>query len=283
MKIDRGCIKKHANKTFVLKLSDKKISWIDEDAFHDWKLFVSVDLSNNQLGVIAEDTFSCLLFLRNLDLAKNTIFTLPKNIFASNDSLAELDLSSNHLDSIEFLAGLKNLKTLDLSSNRIGTLRDGSVISGLNSLEYLYLSKNCIDSSYCTDMFSGKPEKLVALSLASNTIKMNVNLLMNMVERSTDLKSIDLSNNELDGSLVKQSFERLVKLEEINFSNNRIVGLTRSLFSCLPNLKRKKIKICYLEVDLLKNVSPKKTENEGKHFGRSSLQASVLNDNLQVL
>ena len=71
----------------------------------------------------------------------NVHFPIPNYLFRHLSELRNLYLHNNKLEKVEGLSCLKNLTTLNLSSNAIGSLHPGS-LSCLPNLHTLLLSRN---------------------------------------------------------------------------------------------------------------------------------------------
>lgn len=81
-----------------------------------------LNLSNSHLGALHEDTFASMGDLKYLYLKNCSINIIPYGTFEANKHLITLDLSENDLETIDLetmFEGLDNLKTLDLSGNKL--------------------------------------------------------------------------------------------------------------------------------------------------------------------
>ncbi|XP_040572673.1 uncharacterized protein Cep97 isoform X2 [Lepeophtheirus salmonis] len=121
-----------------------------------------LNLANN--SIVAMEGFKELKLLSWLSLASNKIKTIES--LTQNVHLEHLDLSGNNIPHISDLSYLRNLKTLLLHENRIGTLRlcDRHLPSGLSTLT---LNDNQLmdltDASNLSNL-----SDLVQLTLANN-------------------------------------------------------------------------------------------------------------------
>lgn len=116
--IVNGTVGQDANKIHELKLSDLKITRIDNDNLHMMKLS----------GV-----------LRRLDLSFNLLETLDNIDRMQN--LRDLNVSMNSINQINNLNKLANLKILNLEGNQIKQLAG---LKSLRKLEKLSLKANLI-------------------------------------------------------------------------------------------------------------------------------------------
>ncbi|KAH1055125.1 hypothetical protein J1N35_033190 [Gossypium stocksii] len=179
-----------------------------------------LDLSENHFNDSILASLSEISSLKSLNLADN-IFT-----------------GSNPTNGIEMLSKLNNLETLDLSGNRLGNkiLSQLDEIKNLKNLKELYLGRNEIKSlgSLFHEKEGMKLNKLEVLSLRGNFL--NNSIFSSLVELS-NLKSLDLSGNELEGAINTKNLNALSNLEELMLSGNEVNGFIPSQGLRLMNLK----------------------------------------------
>ncbi|KAK7339812.1 hypothetical protein VNO77_20497 [Canavalia gladiata] len=140
--------------------------------------------------------------------------------------LEVLDLSGNNFNDSDIafaLNGLSSLKSLNLGSNEI-SFRSILNISKLRSLEILDLGGNDLNESILwaleNDGFTW-PTNLQVLSLSSNSFG---NKFLSSLSGLRRLKSLDLSENQLKGSLDISGLSVLTRLEILDLSNNQITN-----------------------------------------------------------
>ncbi|TYH68280.1 hypothetical protein ES332_D06G247100v1 [Gossypium tomentosum] len=205
--------------------------------------------------------------LENLDLSDNHFNNSILASLSELSSLKSLNLTenvftrSNPTNGIEMLSKLNNLETLDLSGNRLGnnilSQLDGFASLKSLRLEYcglegtldiqesnnnwmnlkeLYLEGNEIES--LGSLFHGKEgmklNKLEVLSLRLNFL--NNSVFSSLVELS-NLKSLDLFFNKLEGAIYTKDLNVLSNLEELILSGNEVNGFIPSQGLRLMNLK----------------------------------------------
>ncbi|TYG66134.1 hypothetical protein ES288_D06G243200v1 [Gossypium darwinii] len=232
----------------------------------------SLSLRGNFItGCIANQGFerlsSKLDKLENLDLSDNHFNNSILASLSELSSLKSLNLTenvftrSNPTNGIEMLSKLNNLETLDLSGNRLGnnilSQLDGFASLKSLRLEYcglegtldiqesnnnwmklneLYLEGNEIES--LGSLFHGKEgmklNKLEVLSLRLNFL--NNSVFSSLVELS-NLKSLDLFFNKLEGAIYTKDLNVLSNLEELILSGNEVNGFIPSQGLRLMNLK----------------------------------------------
>lgn len=164
------------------------------------------------------EPLSLLDNLKDLTIFSTSIENLDKFKVLNNLSLTNLKIRSKRLNSISGIAGLKNLKYLDLGGNK--NINDLRVLSNFTSLTTLELSGNAIiDINPLANLTN-----LSTLHLQSNCI-MDISPLADL----TNLTDLFLQNNEIvDAS----PLSNLTNLEYANLLNNP--GLDKSTLENLP-------------------------------------------------
>ncbi|QCE11869.1 protein brassinosteroid insensitive 1 [Vigna unguiculata] len=207
--------------------------------------------------------------LEVIDLSRNY---LSNDILASMEgftSLKELYLSGNLLDSdLHFQAlcsSFKNLEVLDLSYNNLNHTDIGSALTGLSSLNSLYLTNSQLSwrSIYNISKLSSLeklhlggnnlnesgtgsilendtfkwPTNLQRLSLWSNSLS---NKFLSSLRGLPRLQFLDLSYNQLEGSLdisENETFKWPTNLQYLSLRNNRLSNRFVSSLRGLPHLQ----------------------------------------------
>lgn len=178
------------NLTFA-NLRGNKISTLTQRSFQRNKFLVELDISANEISDIHPQAFSGARQLTFVNLSANSLKgSLPSNTFATNYNLKTLDLSMNRLESVGNLSILM-LQNLDLSQCQIKDIRHDSLTS-LPWLTYLNLSYNPIE-----------------------IIPDNI--------QSWYLKQLDLSYCRLS-SITNETFRRLPDIGRINLIGNRFTN-----------------------------------------------------------
>lgn len=157
-----------------------------------------VDCSNRHLTQIPQDL---PIYTTKLQLQNNQIEKLEANgLFSKLENLQVLDLSSNRLQEIEegTFNGARKLIDVNLSSNRIGKLL-GKSLRGLETVRTLAIEKNRI-------------------TCLSNTT----------LNAMTELRQLSLYSNEIrcisEGAFDKQNFLTILNLESNPFNCNCHMG-----------------------------------------------------------
>ena len=156
-------------------------------------------------------------------ISKNALKPLRRNLTA-------LSLPNNLLKSIpDEIFGLPNLNRLDLSQNQIEIL-DSDKLKQSSSLENLDLSENSITGINNIEV----PESMDKLVLKNNYLTLSTMSKFNFVR----LKSLDISHNNLNGTLSKTNFQSSNTLRMLDMSFNQLVNLTDECFINFPRLQR---------------------------------------------
>ncbi|XVF65156.1 hypothetical protein PTKIN_Ptkin09bG0224000 [Pterospermum kingtungense] len=207
--------------------------------------------SNSFSGSNHEKGFQWLSRLHNLETLDLNGNSLKNNIMfhtGSLSSLKTLSLSENNLKGMVHLNELNNLtklKNLDLSGNGIERLRpisnQGKEIGQLRltNLEVLDLSDNLLRNN--TFAFISGLSSLKSLNMAEN--QLNGSIDITELNNLTKLKNLDLSGNEIERlrPISNQGKEtnqlRLTNLEVLDLSNNLLRNNTFAFISDLSSLK----------------------------------------------
>jgi hypothetical protein len=190
-------------------------------------------LRGNKIVTLGEKTFLKNKFLVELDLSANEIKDINPLAFIGARVLAFVNLSANSLQgslpSNTFSTNY-NLKTLDLSMNRLQSVGNLSILM----LENLDLSQ-CQIKDIEKDCLTGLPW-LTHLNLSHNPLE---NIPDNM--QSWFLRDLDLSYCRLS-YITNDTFKRLPELERINLIGNRFTNIFKiSMFDYNDRLESLKL------------------------------------------
>ncbi|XP_043289092.1 leucine-rich repeat-containing protein 15-like [Venturia canescens] len=193
-----------------------------------------------------------------------TVTELEKGVFEST-SLEKLYLKNNSLRYITSgdFAGLRNLKELDLSNNKIERLDTGIFQS--MSLDTLYLNNNSLTHIKSGD-FAGL-HSLIKLDLLSNKIEQ----LENGVFESTSLRFLYLQNNSLS-ELNGEECSGLNRLSTLDLAGYKILKIEKGFAKYLSNV-----------TDLNLSNNPFKQLENGALFGLTKIKhCSIILGNIQL-
>ncbi|KAL4308410.1 hypothetical protein GQ457_01G003540 [Hibiscus cannabinus] len=165
------------------------------------------------------DSIGNLRSLEVLDLSySNLRGSIPANTVGNLTNLVHLSLSLNNLSGLLPVSALNlpQVQFVDLSGNElVGPLP--CRVSGLSQLAELYLDDNFLSGRVPSWLFS--LPSLAVLSLHNNRLTG----FLDRFDKVAPLKSVDLSNNEIDGP-IHASFFRLVNLTDLDLSWNNLSG-----------------------------------------------------------
>ncbi|CAK9805039.1 Protein artichoke [Anthophora plagiata] len=215
-----------------------------------------LELSYNNLQELTEEDFIEAEMLEDLELGHNSLKTLGGGGGGNGDgnggnsvlyplrSLKCLNLTHNELREFSFasLRGLRELRLLDLSSNRIARLHRGRTPSenlveeegeetaggNIQDMRLQHNELRSLDGS----LFLGMKE-MQRLNLSHNALGPTIG--PRDLRGLDGLKVLDLSHNELT-TLEDTSETWLPSLEELNASHNRLVTLSERDFRGFPVL-----------------------------------------------
>ncbi|CAK9810117.1 Protein artichoke [Anthophora quadrimaculata] len=215
-----------------------------------------LELSYNNLQELTEEDFIEAEMLEDLELGHNSLKTLGGGGGGNGDgnggnsvlyplrSLKCLNLTHNELREFSFasLRGLRELRLLDLSSNRIARLHRGRTPSenlveeegeetaggNIQDMRLQHNELRSLDGS----LFLGMKE-MQRLNLSHNALGPTIG--PRDLRGLDGLKVLDLSHNELI-TLEDTSETWLPSLEELNASHNRLVTLSERDFRGFPVL-----------------------------------------------
>lgn len=208
-------LKKSQNIT-LLDISLSNLNKLEMGTFAHVQDLSALVISSSQLRLIAHDAFLPLRpSLTALSLPNNLLKNIPDEIF-SLPILNRLDLSQNHINAIsDQLSSLTSLEFLDLSDNELSDINQVKLPS---SLRKLVLERNQLSMTSVAEFNYGR------------------------------VRELDLSFNQLNGSLKPSSFLNSYTLRNLDLSFNALVSLTNQCFAWCPKLKNLNLKHNKIEV-----------------------------------
>lgn len=187
------------------------------------KMLANLSLANNSFSGKLTAELSSMTSLQYFDVSNNYFYGRIPSALIALQRLIYLNLSSNNLTDIipKGFEKLRELRQLDLHSNRlIGSIDSGLML--LQSAEYIDFSNNKFSGSLPSmlPIVSGLRYSLQYLNLSSN--QLNGSLAYDGAIPFENLKVLDISNNRLSGQL--PSFNFVYSLEILRLSNNGFSG-----------------------------------------------------------
>ncbi|TYG56351.1 hypothetical protein ES288_D08G057500v1 [Gossypium darwinii] len=205
----------------------------------------TLDLSDNRIISLRHfegEKVQPMMNLEVLDLSGNLLKNNDLTYLKGLSSLKSLNIGGNQLEGsidIRVLNNLTKLKLLDLSDNKIESLQsshDGERPLNLSNFEELYLDSNSFTNSLLAQLngFSN----LKSLSIRGNQLNGSINI--KVLNNLTRLKTLDLSDNKIESLQSPHDGERplnLTNLEELYLDSNSFANSLLAQLSGFSNLK----------------------------------------------
>ncbi|XP_057870223.1 LRR receptor-like serine/threonine-protein kinase GHR1 [Cryptomeria japonica] len=186
------------------------------------KMLSNLSFSNNKLSGKLDAQLHSLSSLQYFDISNNLFNGRIPSAIVALERLVYLNLSSNKLSEKipDGLGKLRELRWIDLHSNQLSGIIDNGVM-GLQNLEHIDFSDNQF-SGTLSQMLSHESglSQLQYLNLSNNQL---VGSLLDYHSSSfANLRVLDVSNNQLSGKL--PSFEFAYGLETLRLGGNKFSG-----------------------------------------------------------
>ncbi|KAK8622615.1 hypothetical protein V6N13_117524 [Hibiscus sabdariffa] len=202
----------------VLDLSYSNLRGSIPASFANLTQLKYLDLHSNSLTGPILSSFSHFKHLTYLDLSENNLVGQISDTVGNLTNLVHLSLSLNNLSGLLPVSALNlpQVQFVDLSGNElVGPLP--CRVSGLSLLAELYLDDNFLSGRVPSWLFS--LPSLAVLSLHNNRLTG----FIHQFDKVAPLKSVDLSNNEIEGPIPVSCFQ-LVNLTDLDLSSNNLSG-----------------------------------------------------------
>ena len=210
-----------------INISGNALREIAQQTFIDLPILEVLDLSRNSIIGIKNGAFDNIPRLKKLFLSRNRMSSYRGDFFANTGNetdLHTLDVSHNELTYLypESFSYHPYLRFVDFSSNKFSFFPT-QFIRGLAQLETLNLSGNLIKSVDDGD-FANLP-KLRKINLSRNEV---TQVSENGFQNSSQLQEVDLSHNSIT-ELKSDTFSGLVRLL-LDLSHNNLTQMPKSIF-----------------------------------------------------
>jgi Leucine-rich repeat (LRR) protein len=208
------------NENLILVVAIQEILWFDIQSI------IAEDDEVNIFKIMLSGTDEIIIKLNDCELV------MFMNCGVLNLGLLDLKMIEN-----EAFNGFTNIRSINLRKNKLKSFEFNlSKFTMINSnpfekLQQLDLSYNLIEN--INDLTFDSMCNLEKLYLKSNQINLiSTNAFFNL----TKLKTLDLSNNQIQGVLATNLFFHLSNLKELNLRNNKINEIVPDSFKGLDNL-----------------------------------------------
>ena len=233
-----------------INMDYSKLSNIEGDAFESLAKLEGLSLRYSTLQGVDFRMVAGVNNVKRLWLDGNMLTKLQHGtlIHGQFSQLEELHLSNNQIDNMKWFSDdefrdrmgmvhtsldkleptgfyhLPHLKILNLQSNRVHTIEDGTFL-GLSSLEQLILTNNVLDDLSVSDGAFAGLTSLWELKLDDNTLKS----VPKGVYTLNKIRTLGMGSNKLT-YLSKGDFATLENLQQLNLENNRILIIEDDTF-----------------------------------------------------
>ncbi|KAF7006137.1 hypothetical protein CFC21_021201 [Triticum aestivum] len=213
---------------------------------------------NNMSGALQNIGLENLRNLRELHLGSNRLNgSLPASVFAL-PCLEYLDLSENlfegHIPINSSWKCSSLLQTIRLSKNKLGGKFDFFWLRNYTDLKQIDLSRNT-DLVVLVKMHGWAPKfQLRTLMLSSCNLDKSMITEPHFLHTQHRLQFLDLSNNNLRGSMPNFLFTNEATLVYLDLSNNSLVGSLYPIWQNQTNLRLLNIALNRIEGQLLANI-----------------------------
>ncbi|TYJ20893.1 hypothetical protein E1A91_A08G027500v1 [Gossypium mustelinum] len=189
------------------------------------QLLEELGLSNNSISGVVPSWLFTLPSLPRLDLSYNKLVG-PIDRIQKPSSIQEVHLRYNNIGGPipDSFFDLVNLTWLDLSSNNLSGVIKSDMLSKLTSLEVLDVSNNSLLSLSTSgnDVNYSFPQ-LTTVNFSGCSVRQFPSFF-----RTSNLESLDLSNNRISGGISKWEAEGWEGLQWLDLSHNFLTTLEQS-------------------------------------------------------
>nr|AGM39445.1 Toll-like receptor 21 [Clarias batrachus] len=252
----------HLPELRTLLLTNNHMRYIQEDGFANLRYLRTLNLSSNYIVSLNSYMFHDLQNLSKLILADNRLKNISSDSFSSLSKLQFLDLRKNELMNfsavVHSISNLKELKSLDISSNKLVTLYHSDRLP--QSLSCLYLGNNMLTTLECRNdslssvkvldlsfntrlsnqaFFGLNLSNLTYLRLRSTNISIVtlLNQTKGMMTWYIDFSGLGLTEPQMVASLCKQlSYYPNKYIKRILLQKNKLKGLNNNTLSDCPRI-----------------------------------------------
>jgi len=193
----------------------------------------TLDLSHNHIRQLTAQHTRHLSAVQVLHLQNNLLTAINSDAFVNCTQLRRLYLDHNALSSMSFVSGIRSLRELHISFNRITTLDAGGG-GVLPSLTMVDLSFNSLQHFNCSSLLA--LQNVRTLNLSHNLIE-TMALDDAEVLSASHLACLDVSSNALQTLTFCPAAEcHMLNLNYLDVSSNQLGAVQSSWCVSLPNM-----------------------------------------------
>lgn len=205
-----------------LTIRDSIIESLDDiNCFQNLKSLTIINCKVKEIQRISE-----LNLLENLTLKNINLHDYEKNNIKWRTfiNITNIDMSNNNITSFEQLNDINSLKSIDLSNNKIASIKIPAFLSGIN------ISKNKLEEILIPNgnlkNLNISENLLTNFKLKKNNSLVNIDISKNKIakietDENTILTDLDISNNLFDNESIN-SILLFKNLKKLNISSNKI-------------------------------------------------------------
>ncbi|CAL2032446.1 unnamed protein product [Caenorhabditis brenneri] len=235
--LPRGMLKNFAKTLKTLKLAENMVHATPE-ALRDLRNLTHLNLNGNKLNRIDGDVLrGCKETLVELFIANNFLEHIPHGVLSGMKQLEHLDISKNKILSLKKPSSLlsitadetSSVRRLNLAGNRINNMSDIHIFENMPFLTYVDVSFNRI--RFISPRVFEKLNNLESLFLQNNQLSHFPSLF-----RLEKLRHLMLDNNQIQ-KIDNFSLADLPKLQHLSLAGNQIDIITENTFANLRSLR----------------------------------------------
>ncbi|KAJ6992509.1 receptor-like protein 13 [Populus alba x Populus x berolinensis] len=212
-----------------------------------------LDLGGNRFDNSILSSFKGLSSLKNLDLAKNhlkgtfNMKGLETNYCSHASMAAPLAPLSSMVAAKLISSSTKVAANFFSSSTMVATKVKVGELEALSNLRKLYLSGNEIDEFVFSEGIRGfrNLSRVCLLNITANGRRISLPLLQSLA-KLPNLKTLDLGNNNFEGTILAQALPSLKNLQKLDLSSSTLDNSFLQTIGRITTLKSLKLNGCRL-------------------------------------
>ncbi|CAP23873.1 Protein CBG02687 [Caenorhabditis briggsae] len=246
--LPRGMLKNFAKTLKTLKLAENMVHATPE-ALRDLRNLTHLNLNGNKLNRIDGDVLrGCKDTLVELFIANNYLENIPHGVLSGMKQLEHLDISKNKIMTLKKPSSLLSITTdenssvrrLNLAGNRINNMSDVHIFEHMPFLTYVDVSFNRI--RFISPRVFEKLKSLESLFLQNNQMTHFPSLF-----RLEKLRHLMLDNNQIQ-KIDNFSLADLPKLQHLSLAGNQIDLITENMFGSSSSSELKSLNLAHNKI-----------------------------------